>query len=36
MPPESAQDSSIKSQMTFQERLAIERQKKGEEPPGPA
>jgi N12 class adenine-specific DNA methylase len=35
LPPESGQNLSIKPQMTFQERLAVERQGKGEGPSNP-
>jgi hypothetical protein len=33
--PASSENSSIMQQMTFQERLAMERQRKSEGPPGP-
>jgi hypothetical protein len=35
LPPESGQNSSVKPQTTFQERLAVERQSKGEGPSNP-
>jgi hypothetical protein len=35
-PPGSAQDPAVKPEVTFQEHVAIERQKNGEGPPSPA